>query len=260
MGLEGFLSNISSQIGDMDGEGKAQLAMTVAKILPAVIGIGQSNKAKKKQAEYLAEMKTIKESRQAPMNPYANVTNPYANMQVATKAAEMQSEQADIALANTLDALRETGAGGATALAQAALKSKQGVSAEIQKQEVKNQQLVAQGEQKMQQLKAVGANLAFQAQEKRDLTDLDRLQYGADLEAQRRASSFSSGIGSLSSMAPGLAKAFINPGDGGNEVNIGSGFDDSQLYNNSDQAMEAFEKADLDTMIESDIPFGGLPD
>jgi hypothetical protein len=260
MALEGFLSNISSQIGDMDGEGKAQLAMTVAKILPAVIGIGQSNKAKKKQAEYLAEMKTIKESRQAPMNPYANVTNPYANMQVATKAAEMQSEQADIALANTLDALRETGAGGATALAQAALKSKQGVSAEIQKQEVKNQQLVAQGEQKMQQLKAVGANLAFQAQEKRDLTDLDRLQYGADLEAQRRASSFSSGVGSLSSMAPGLAKAFINPGDGGNEVNIGSGFDDSQLYNNSDQAMEAFEKADLDTMIESDIPFGGLPD
>jgi hypothetical protein len=260
MALEGFLSNISSQIGDMDGEGKAQLAMTVAKILPAVIGIGQSNKAKKKQAEYLAEMKTIKESRQAPMNPYANVTNPYANMQVATKAAEMQSEQADIALANTLDALRETGAGGATALAQAALKSKQGVSAEIQKQEVKNQQLVAQGEQKMQQLKAVGANLAFQAQEKRDLTDLDRLQYGADLEAQRRAGSFSSGIGSLSSMAPGLAKAFINPGDGGNEVNIGSGFDDSQLYNNSDQAMEAFEKADLDTMIESDIPFGGLPD
>ena len=260
MALEGFLSNISSQIGDMDGEGKAQLAMTVAKILPVVIGIGQSNKAKKKQAEYLAEMKTIKESRQAPMNPYANVTNPYANMQVATKAAEMQSEQADIALANTLDALRETGAGGATALAQAALKSKQGVSAEIQKQEVKNQQLLAQGEQKMQQLKAAGANLAFQAQEKRDLTDLDRLQYGADLEAQRRASSFSSGVGSLSSMAPGLAKAFINPGDGGNEVNIGSGFDDSQLYNNSDQAMEAFEKADLDTMIESDIPFGGLPD
>ena len=208
------------------------------------------------------------------INPYENaedlssmitdlsgdLSNPYANMGVATGAAEIQMEQTDIALANTLDALRETGAGGATALAQAALKSKQGVSAEIQKQEVKNQQLVAQGEQKMQQLKAVGANLAFQAQEKRDLTDLDRLQYGADLEAQRRASSFSSGVGSLSSMAPGLAKAFINPGDGGNEVNIGSGFDDSQLYNNSDQAMEAFEKADLDTMIESDIPFGGLPD
>ena len=35
-----YLSHISSQIGDTDGEGKEQLAMTVAKILPAVIGIG----------------------------------------------------------------------------------------------------------------------------------------------------------------------------------------------------------------------------
>jgi len=247
----------------MDGEGKAQLAMTAAKLIPAVIGLNQSNKAKRRQAEYLDEMKTIKESRQSPMNPYANVTNPYANMQIATKAAEMQSEQADIALANTLDALRETAAGGATALAQAALKSKQGVSAEIQKQEVKNQQLMAQGEQRMQQLKAAGADIAFQAQEKRDLTDLDRLQYAADIEAQRRAGGASTSIASLSSMAPGLAKAFINPGDGGNsgnEVNIGSGFDDSQLYNNSDQAMKAFKKADLDTMINSDIPFGGLPE
>jgi len=227
MGEDGFLSNLTSQIGDMDSEGKAQLAMTVAKILPAVIGIGQSNKAKRRQAEYLDEMKKIKESRQSPMNPYANVTNPYANMQVATKAAEMQSEQADIALANTLDALRETGAGGATALAQAALKSKQGVSAEIQKQEVKNQQLVAQGEQRMQQLKASGANIAFQAQEQRDLTDLDRLQYGADLEAQRRASSFSSGIGSIASMAPGLAKAFINPEGGGETANVKLGTPDT---------------------------------
>jgi len=258
-----FLRRLTGQIGDMDGEGKAQLAMTAAKLIPAVIGLNQSNKAKRRQAEYLDEMKTIKESRQSPMNPYANVTNPYANMQIATKAAEMQSEQADIALANTLDALRETGAGGATALAQAALKSKQGVSAEIQKQEVKNQQLMAQGEQRMQQLKAAGADIAFQAQEKRDLTDLDRLQYAADIEAQRRAGGASTSIASLSSMAPGLAKAFINPGDGGNsgnEVNIGSGFDDSQLYNNSDQAMKAFKKADLDTMINSDIPFGGLPE
>ena len=44
----------------------------------------------------------------------------------ATKAAEIQIEESDIALANTLDTLRATGAsaGGATALAQAALRSK----------------------------------------------------------------------------------------------------------------------------------------
>ena len=53
-------------------------------------------------------------------------SNPYANLGVATQAAEMQAEEADIALANTLDTIRSSGAsaGGATALAQAALKSK----------------------------------------------------------------------------------------------------------------------------------------
>ena len=46
----------------------------------------------------------------------------------------MQVEEADIALANTLDTLRATGAsaGGATALAQAALQSKKGVAASIE--------------------------------------------------------------------------------------------------------------------------------
>ena len=100
-------------------------------------------------------------------NPYAGVTNlsdlasdlsgqmynPYSNIGVATKAAKMQTEQADIALANTLDTLRATGAsaGGATALAQAALQSKQGVAASIEKQEADNMKLRAQGEAYLQQ-------------------------------------------------------------------------------------------------------------
>ena len=59
-------------------------------------------------------------------------------MSVATGAAEMQAEQADIALANTLDTLRQVGmgAGGATALAQAALQSKKEISSSIEQQEV----------------------------------------------------------------------------------------------------------------------------
>jgi len=75
------------------------------------------------------------------------VTNPYANLGVATEAAEIQMEQSDIALANTLDTIAATGAGagGATALAQAALQSKRGVAADIQRQEAENQKLRAQG-------------------------------------------------------------------------------------------------------------------
>ena len=100
-------------------------------------------------------------------NPYAGVTdlsdlaqdltgqmsNPYSNLGVATQAAEMQTQQADIALANTLDTLRATGAsaGGATALAQAALQSKQGVAASIEKQEAENMRLRAQGEAYLQE-------------------------------------------------------------------------------------------------------------
>ena len=81
------------------------------------------------------------------------VTNPYANLGVATEAAEIQMEQTDIALANTLDTIAATGAGagGATALAQAALQSKRGVAADIQRQEAQNQRLRAQGEQQVNQ-------------------------------------------------------------------------------------------------------------
>jgi hypothetical protein len=83
------------------------------------------------------------------------VSNPYANLKVATKAAEMQTQEADIALANTLDTIRATGsgAGGATALAQMALKSKQGVSASIEQQEAQNAKLQAQGKQQQEQLR-----------------------------------------------------------------------------------------------------------
>lgn len=137
------------------------------------------------------------------INPYANVkdlsgqiTNPFANLQVATGAAEMQAEQADISLANTLDTLRATGAGasGATALAQAALQSKQGIAATIQQQEAQNAQLRAQGEQaainarlaeqqRLQQADILGQTFMFQARESRNIADIARAsgliqQYG----------------------------------------------------------------------------------
>lgn len=199
-----FLSNLSP---DQTGN----LIMQATKIVPAIIGFNQAYKAKEKQQQYLDDIKTLEQNRQEVINPYANVTNPYANLQVATKAAEMQADQTDIALANTLDNLRQTGAGGATALAQAALKSKQGVSADIQRQEAQNQRLQAQGQQRMEMAQARGYGFAFQAQERRDMAQLDRLQGMADIEAGRRQQGFATGVGSLTSMASGAAKAFINP-------------------------------------------------
>ncbi len=140
------------------------------KIIGSLFG-GSKAKAAARAAEaerrrLQGQLRSLEKNRQEIVNPYAGVTslagmatdlsdqisNPFANLSVATQAAEMQIEQADISLANTLDTLRATGAGagGATALANAALKSKQGVSASIESQEAQNEKLRARGEQAME--------------------------------------------------------------------------------------------------------------
>ena len=70
-------------------------------------------------------VQSLENNRQEIYNPFANLTNEAKKVGVATQAAKFQAEQADIALANTLDTMRASGygAGGATALAQMALKS-----------------------------------------------------------------------------------------------------------------------------------------
>ena len=110
---------------------------------------------KQQQLDYLVK------NRQAAINPYENMTNQFANLPVATQAAEMQAEEADIALANTLDTMAATGqsAGGATALAQAALRSKKGIAANIEKQEVANAKSAAQGADAVQRLQAEGVDV-----------------------------------------------------------------------------------------------------
>lgn len=145
----------------------------VAAVGSAVVKGVAANKAAKRagsRARHAEQaMEQIKKNRGPVINPYEGVSNvsdmaknlsggmsnPYANLGVATQAAEMQAEEADIALANTLDTLRATGsgAGGATALAQAALRSKKGISASIESQEANNEKLRADGEQKLQQAK-----------------------------------------------------------------------------------------------------------
>ena len=128
----------------------------------------QRKEAERNQRRLAAKLKNLEDSRQDVTNPYEGyenlsdlatdlsgmISNPYANLGVATQAAEIQIEEADIALANTLDTLRSTGsgAGGATALAQAALQSKKGVAASIETQEAQNEKLRAQGESQMEQL------------------------------------------------------------------------------------------------------------
>ena len=198
------------------------------KIGGAIFGAGRAKREARRQRKRARALNKkinhLEANRQDVINPYDQVTslasmatdlsstmsNPMANLSVATKAAEMKIEQADISLANTLDTLRATGsgAGGATALAQAALQSKKGVAADIEAQEKSNEDKRAAGEERLeqrvaaekqriqrinisegareQQAMAQGRVFEFQAQEQRDVSKLNRL-YGQQAQAQGAA-------------------------------------------------------------------------
>jgi|TARA_R100000231_G_scaffold139535_2_gene121131 hypothetical protein len=145
------------------------------------------------------ELTTLENTRQPIINPYENIsdtsgelTNTYANLGVATEAAKFQAEQADISLANTLDTLRATGAsaGGATALAQAALQSKKQVSASIQLQEAQNQKLYAQGEERLN-------NMRMQEQQRLQSADVMGKQFMFNVEEQRQVAELNRTAGML---------------------------------------------------------------
>jgi len=202
-------------------------------------------KAQQERDRIARQMAAFEANRQDVINPYANVTsnegmieemreglsNPFASLGVATQAAEIQMEQTDIALANTLDTLQATGAsaGGATALAQAAKQSKKEVSANIEQQEAQNEKLRAQGEQELQakemqltqmemaesariqNAEAAGKQFVFGAQEARDMATLDRMsgqesQARADIANAQTAQAAATGamISGVSSAATGL--------------------------------------------------------
>ena len=197
--------------------------------------IGQANEAKSRRAaarDLGEQIAGLEGSRQTVINPYEDIkdlsgmiTNPAANLQVATKAAEIQAEQADLSLANTLDTLRATGAsaGGATALATAALRSKQGIAASIEQQEAANARLRAEGEfraqqmrmgeaQRLQQAQVAGQQFMFGVKEQREMQRLNRL---AGLQAQNISAAQSARAGMYGAIGGlgGMAAGFYNPGN-----------------------------------------------
>ena len=205
-------------------------------------GLFGSSAAKKRAREAARERRRLQkklteleENRQEIINPYEGVqdlssmiSNPFANLSVATGAAEMKIEQADISLANTLDTLRATGAsaGGATALAQAALQSKKGVAASIEMQEKQNEDKRAAGEkqkqqalmseqQRLQQADVAGESFVFNQRENREMQQLDRVasQLGASRQAEAQANSDRTGAmtGMFGSLA-GIGGALLANG------------------------------------------------
>lgn len=222
-------------------------------IAGGIFGSSKAKKAKRaaaaRAAALQAKLTNLEQNRQEIINPHEDtrslaglavdlsnmISNPFANLGVATKAAEIQIEEADISLANTLDTLRATGAsaGGATALAQAALRSKKDVSASIESQEAQNERLRAQGEAsasqrivaeksrvqgiqisegaREQQAQAIGKQFMFGVQENREQQVLDRtaalLDQAMGIKAQAAADevgAVTSAIGGVTNILGGL--------------------------------------------------------
>ena len=167
-----------------------------------------ARRARRRARKLQRDLNRLEANRQEIIDPSRNIvdrsgliSNTMGNLQVSTQAAEFQAEEADLSLASTLDTLRATGAGsgGATALAQAALRSKAGISATIEQQEVQNARLRAQGAQQAQaarlaeggrvdQARMRGDEFQFAVRENREQMKIDRTAGLLDQQRARAAS------------------------------------------------------------------------
>ena len=261
--------------------GGAIIAGGIMAVGALVKGIFGASRAKRKQRRAAAEkrrltgeLKSLEKSRQKVINPYDNVknlsslakdltgnlSNPYSNMGVATAAAEIQIEEADLALANTLDSLMASGAsaGGATALAQAALQSKKGVSASIERQETANEKLKAQGQQTLERLQnqeqqriqgieigegrrvqtaeATGRTFKYKAQERREVSKINYTRRQITGEKAReneaynqRTAAIGNAIGGVTSGLSSMAGAGAFGGGAGAASSAGGGFSSGSI-------------------------------
>ena len=195
------------------------------------IGAGRAARKQARRSQKLQrDLNRLEANRQDIIDPSRNVvdrssliSNTMGNLQVSTQAAEFQAEEADLSLASTLDTLRATGAGagGATALAQAALRSKAGIAATIDQQEAQNARLRAQGAQAAQAARLQeggrvdtarmrGDEFQFGVRERREQTQLDRTAglldqsraQAASLRSQARAG-FGQALGAIGGVVAG---------------------------------------------------------
>ena len=226
----------------------AGIVKGVGSIVGGLFGAGRARRARRRAAaekrRLKGELNSLEKSRQKIINPYSNtkdlsslakdlsgkLSNPYGSLSVSTAGAAMQIEEADIALANTLDTLRSTGAsaGGATALAQAALQSKKGVAASIEQQEAANEKLRAQGEQYLQQAQiqeqrrlqnvdiqegrrtqqadAMGKTFQFNAQERREDSKIGYTRQQITGAQQRETAAYNQGTKAMMGAIGGLTQ------------------------------------------------------
>jgi hypothetical protein len=179
-----------------------------ASVAGSLIG-GRARRREQRQAQ--AEFEAQKQALQSTVfeNTYAGLENVAEDLTVNQQASQFQAQQTDAALAQSMQAAIASGGapGGAQAIAQAALKSKAGISADLAKQEQANQMARVNAEQKLQADEAAGADML-------QTRDYQKQQQMLNLASQRkmaadqaRAQATSQLVGGIGQLGSGLAGA-----------------------------------------------------
>lgn len=193
----------------------APAAFLIPGALQALGGLmgGKARRAEAKRAK--AEYESSKQNYMAmdTSNPYENMVNPYANLEVNTQEAEFMGQQQNQQQANILANLKgAAGSSGVAGLAQVianqAAKGNQKIAATIGKQEAMNQRLAAKGQMQTDQLIGKGEMFSMNLEKDRTETLLGMSQSrvtASNRAIQAAKNQVMGGIGSMGSAMVGLA-------------------------------------------------------
>ena len=170
-------------------------------IVGSLIGSGKRKREQKAANDEFAQQKNAFQN-QTFSNEFANLENTAEDLTVNQQASQFQAQQTDAALAQSMDAAIASGgaAGGAQAIAAAALQSKAGISSDLAKQESMNQAMRAQQAAKNQFTEAQGADdlqLRNYTKSQQLLNMASGRKNAADAARQQATAGLISGIGSV---------------------------------------------------------------
>lgn len=186
-----------------------QIIGGVANIAGSLIGGGARRREQRAAAAEQAAQKEAFKNFQF-TNVYSGLENVAEDLTINQDAAQFQAQQTDAALAQAMQAAVVSGgaAGGAQAIAQAALQSKRGVAADIARQEQANEMARVQQAAKLQEMEATG-EMDIQSQEYSRSQELLNManarKYAADQARRRATQQLIGGVGMLGQGIVGAA-------------------------------------------------------
>ena len=177
-----------------------------AQIAGSLVGGGARRREQRAaNAEFASEKEAFQT--QTFTNQYAGLENVAEDLTVNQQASQFQAQQTDAALAQSMQAAIASGGapGGAQAIAQAALASKAGISADLARQEQKNQAMAINQAAKLQSMEAQGAD-QLQVREYQKQQQLLNMASGRKNAADAaRAQATQALVGGIGSVVGGLA-------------------------------------------------------